>query len=113
MKPDVATWLLAAAALLHGGLAHLSHVQRQPADAQQRPLGAADIAADRDGGPLPPAGGFTKTEQQAAVCDAGSRQWTGKVGISDQSSLFYCTFAWRSSSRGTIGGMLKLVTRVL
>ena len=34
---------------------------------------------------------FNITEQDASICDAGSRQWTGWVHVSDEKALFFCT----------------------
>lgn len=35
---------------------------------------------------------FTKVQQNDSLCDARSRQWTGKVPVTNGNSLFYCTF---------------------
>lgn len=100
MKYDTATWLFTTAALLRGAFAQFS-----PVDAQHRLLGADESKASNPGGAqLPRAGEFTKLEQHPAVCDAGSKQWAGKVGISDESSLFYCTFARCLALHGLLWG---------
>jgi hypothetical protein len=38
----------------------------------------------------PPLYSFTKVEQSADLCDAGSKFWTGSVQISPEKSMFYC-----------------------
>lgn len=46
-----------------------------------RPLPAADAKRC-----LP----YTLREQNDQVCDAGSRQWTGWINVSEEKRLFFC-----------------------
>lgn len=39
---------------------------------------------------------FNVTEQDDSICDAGNRQWTGWVHVSDQKSLFFCMLNFRN-----------------
>ncbi|KAK8055719.1 hypothetical protein PG993_000946 [Apiospora rasikravindrae] len=57
-------------------------------DAAQRPLSSADLGSG------PP---YTLREQNDQVCDAGSRQWTGWINVSEEKRLFYWFFESRSA----------------
>lgn len=51
---------------------------------------------------------FVVREQNESICDAGSKQWTGQVEVSEEKKLFFCMILlkefsillWRSSYRG-------------
>lgn len=47
----------------------------------QAPLGSTSIGKGTR---------FNVTEQDENICDAGSRQWTGWIHVSDEKSLFFC-----------------------
>ncbi|KLP12710.1 PRC1-carboxypeptidase y, serine-type protease [Fusarium fujikuroi] len=34
---------------------------------------------------------FSVTPQSSDICDAGSRQWTGTVSVTEEKSMFFCT----------------------
>ncbi|KAK7950875.1 uncharacterized protein PG986_006603 [Apiospora aurea] len=57
-------------------------------DASQRPLSSADL-----GSGLP----YTLREQNSQACDAGSRQWTGWINVSEEKRLFFWFFESRSA----------------
>lgn len=33
---------------------------------------------------------YTVTEQDDTLCDAGTRQWTGSINVTDKKSIFFC-----------------------
>ncbi|KAK7940719.1 alpha/beta-hydrolase, partial [Apiospora aurea] len=62
--------------------------QSRVQDASQRPLSSADL-----GSGLP----YTLREQNSQACDAGSRQWTGWINVSEEKRLFFWFFESRSA----------------
>lgn len=55
------------------------------------PRAQQPIQADSQDGKIQ-ADGWMVQEQDSRVCDAGSRQFTGRVNVTDDKSMFFCTF---------------------
>lgn len=55
------------------------------------PSAQQPIHTDSQGGKIQ-ADGWMVQEQDSRVCDAGSRQFTGRVNVTDDKSMFFCTF---------------------
>lgn len=45
---------------------------------------------------------FSITHQSSDICDAGSRQWTGTVSVTEEKSMFFCTSATPLTTATTI-----------
>jgi hypothetical protein len=41
---------------------------------------------------------FTVREQSGSICNAGVKQWTGQVEVSDEKQLFFCMFILKAPS---------------
>jgi hypothetical protein len=53
-------------------------------EANQKPLLQAAAESDK----------YTIRAQSDEICDAGSRQWTGWIRISDEKRLFFCKLSY-------------------
>lgn len=51
---------------------------------EQKPLAGVDES---------PSPNFEAREQSPDLCDAGSKQWTGKVNVTADKSMFFCLYA--------------------
>jgi hypothetical protein len=77
--------MLVTPSIITGGVAALAIPFGNPGG--QTPLSSSSVNKGM---------GFNITEQDESICDAGSRQWTGWVHVSNEKSLFFCKAEFRN-----------------